>query len=323
MTRTVAILACPGAQLLDVSGPLDVFAEANRLSSREEYQLVVVGTSRRSIESSSGVRLMPDASIHDPLERYDTVLVAGGPGMPTAPINQTVLGWLRQAAGLSRRFGSLCNGAWILAASGLAKGRRVTTHWNVVEPLKAAHPDILVEADALYVRDGPVCTAGGVAAGMDLALALVEEDLGHELAMDVASQLVMFFKRPGGQLQFSRKGMAELSGQAVIQELQRWIGANPAEDHSVLALARRAGLSPRHFSRVFHHEVGVPPAEYVELVRVEAARRLLQAGRDTPKRVAGLCGYADVNGLRRAFRRRLGITPADYRRMHRANIAQG
>lgn len=323
MSRTVAILACPGTQLLNVSGPLDVLAEANRLRGHEEYQLVVVGTSRRSIESSSGARLMPDASIHDPIEQYDTVLVAGGPGMPAAPLNLAVLEWLRQAATRSRRYGSLCNGAWILAASGLAEGRRVTTHWNVVEPLKAAHPGILVEPDVLYVRDGPVCTAGGVTAGMDLALALVEEDLGHELAMNVASQLVMFFKRPGGQLQFSRHGAAELSGQAVIQELQRWIGANPGEDHSIVALAQRAGLSPRHFSRVFHQEVGVPPAEYVELVRVEAARRLLEAGRYTPKRVAGLCGYADVNGLRRAFRRRLGITPADYRRLHRVNLAQG
>lgn len=318
MLKTIAILACPGVQLLDVSGPLDVFAEANRQAGHTVYQLRVIGTSGRAIESSSGVRLLPDATLRDPLGRLDTVLVAGAPNLPEAPVNLSVLEWLRSTAAKSRRFGSICNGALVLAASGLVEGRRITTHWGVVEALRLRHPGVIVEADALYVRDGRVCTAAGVTAGMDLALALVEEDLGRDLAMRVASQLVMFFKRPGGQLQFSRHGEAELAGHSAIQALQRWIGANPAEDHSVAALAHRAGLSPRHFARVFHQEVGVPPAEYVEHVRVEAARRLLEIGNDAPKKVAGLCGYADVNGLRRAFVRRLGVTPADYRRQNRS-----
>lgn len=317
MTRIIAILAVPGVQLLDVSGPLDVFAEANRRANKPVYRPVVVGVSTRAIESSSGVRLMPDMTIRDPLGRFDTVLVAGAPGMASAPVHLSAIAWLQRAARRSRRYGSVCNGALMLAASGLADGRRITTHWGVVDLLRERHADIEVEPDALYVRDGPLCTAAGVTAGMDLALALVEEDLGRDIAMQVASELVMFFKRPGGQMQFSRQGDVALAGHAAIQELQRWIGAHPAEDLSVAALAERAGLSPRHFARVFHQEVGVPPADYVEQVRVEAARRLLEIGQEPPKRVAGLCGYADANGLRRAFMRRLGVTPADYRRMHR------
>ncbi|WP_198651434.1 GlxA family transcriptional regulator [Dyella sp. C11] len=322
MSRIMAILALPGVQLLDVSGPLDVFAEANRRLGRDVYRPMVVGASARAIESSSGVRVMPDLTIRDDPPRFDTVLVAGAPGMARAPSHVSAIQWLQRVAKRSRRYGSVCNGALVLADTGLIEGRRVTTHWGVVDVLKERHPGIDVEADALYVRDGPVCTAAGVTAGMDLALALVEEDLGRDVAMQVASELVMFFKRPGGQLQFSRQGEAALAGHATIQALQRWIGAHPEEDHSVAALAERAGLSARHFARVFHQEVGVPPAEYVEQVRVEVARRLLEAGKEAPKRVAALCGYADVNSLRRAFVRRLGVTPADYRRMHRpADVA--
>jgi transcriptional regulator GlxA family with amidase domain len=166
-----------------------------------------------------------------------------------------------------------------------------------------------------------VCTSAGVTAGMDLALALVEEDLGREIAMQVASQLVMFFQRPGGQLQFSRHGGTELSGRSVLQELQRWVAAHPAEDLSVTALATRAGLSQRHFSRVFQHEVGTSPADYVETARVEAARRLFEAGHEVPKRVAERCGFHDVNHLRRAFVRKLGITPAEYRKRFQSTLA--
>jgi transcriptional regulator GlxA family with amidase domain len=318
MNRNIAILACPGVQLLDVAGPLDVFAEANRQLDRHDYyRLSIIGTAARAIESSSGARLMPDATIRDKCGRLDTLLVAGAPGIAAAPTNLSLLEWLRSTAKQSRRYGSVCSGAFLLAASGLLEGRRVTTHWGIAGELARRHPGLIVEADALYVRDGPVCTAAGVTAGMDLALALVEEDLGRELAMKVAGELVMFFKRPGGQMQFSRHGEVELAGRSTLQELQRWIAAHPGEDHSIAALAHRTNLSPRHFARVFHNEIGMPPAEYVERTRIEAARRQLETGQGTPKRVAADCGYADVNGLRRAFVRRLGITPADYRRLHR------
>jgi len=320
MSRTVAILACPQVQMLDVSGPLDVFAEANRQSGNAEYVLRVVGVSSRAIETSSGTRIVPSATIAHGIDDLDTLLIAGAPEIRRAPRNLTMLDWVRRWAPRARRYGSVCSGAFILAASGIIDGRRITTHWNVAADLQREYPDIIVEPDAIYLRDGPVCTSAGVTAGMDLALALVEEDLGRELAMRVASQLVMFFKRPGGQLQFSRHGAALLSGRSVLQELQRWIAAHPAENLSVTTLAAHAGLSLRHFARVFRHEVGMTPAEYVETARIEAARRLLESGHEVPKRVAERCGFSDVSNLRRAFVRKLGITPAEYRKRFQSKL---
>jgi transcriptional regulator GlxA family with amidase domain len=173
-----------------------------------------------------------------------------------------------------------------------------------------------VEPDAFVVRDGPVCTAAGVTAGMDLAIALVEEDLGRDVAMAVAAELVVFFRRPGGQMQFSRRGEAAPAGRGALQELQRYVAAHPGEEHSVASMAARVGMSARHFARIFRHDVGMTPAEFVETMRVEAARRLLEDGHESPKRVAARLGYADANGLRRAFMRRIGVTPAEYRKRH-------
>ncbi len=318
MTRTIALLACHGVQMLDVSGPLDVFAEANRQNGRADaYQLRVIGTSKQTIETSSGVRLVPHATIADDIGPFDTVLVAGAPHIVEAPTRISMLAWLYRAALASRRYGSICSGAWLLAATGLLDGRRVTTHWNMASRLQQEYPEVIVEPDAFFVRDGPVCTSAGVTAGMDLALALVEEDLGRGVAKAVADELVMFFKRPGGQLQFSRRDQAAVGGSLVLQELQRWVSSHPQEDHSVAVLAARAGLSPRHFARVFHQQIGMTPAEFVEVVRIESARRMLELGHEPPKRVASLAGYADVNGLRRAFVRRGGVTPASYRKLHR------
>jgi transcriptional regulator GlxA family with amidase domain len=194
----------------------------------------------------------------------------------------------------------------------------VTTHWAVAERLAEAFPDVTVDVDALYVRDGRLRTAAGVTAGMDLALALVEEDLGREVALKVAAQLVMFFKRPGGQLQFSRGGEAAPAGRSALQEVQRWAAAHPAADLAVPVLAARVGLSPRHFARLFREEVGVTPAAWVEAARIGAARRLLEDGSEAPKQVAALCGFADADTLRRAFLRHVGVTPTEYRRHHGA-----
>jgi transcriptional regulator GlxA family with amidase domain len=184
----------------------------------------------------------------------------------------------------------------------------------VAERLAEAFPTATVEPDALHVRDGRLRTAAGVTAGLDLALDLVEEDLGREIALAVAAQLVMFFKRPGGQMQFSRDGEAAPAGRSVLQSVQRWVVANPAEDHGVGRLAERAGLSPRHFARLFRDEIGVTPAAWIEAVRIEAARRLLEAGETPPKQVAARCGFSDPDTLRRAFARRVGVTPAEYRK---------
>ncbi|VTR95829.1 family transcriptional regulator : Transcriptional regulator, AraC family OS=Variovorax paradoxus (strain EPS) GN=Varpa_5754 PE=4 SV=1: DUF4066: HTH_18 [Gemmata massiliana] len=315
--KTITIVAPGGVQLTDVSGPLDVFAEANSQLQRAVYRLEVVATALGPLRSSSGVRLVPDRVIGEPgTERTHTLLVAGAPGAPNQNPPVALLNWLRTETKRVRRYGSVCSGAFYLAAAGVLDGRRVTTHWAAADQLARTFLALRVEPDALYVRDGPVRTAAGVTAGMDLALALVEEDVGRDVALKVAAQLVMFFKRPGGQLQFSRNGAAVPVGRSTLQELQRWVVAHPGEDHSVTQLAARVGLSPRHFARLFRSETGTTPAAWVEAARVEAARGLLESA-SAPKQVATLCGFTDVNVLRRAFQRCLGVTPAEYRKRFR------
>lgn len=317
MTKIIAILAMPGVQLLDVSGPLDVFAEANSQAGHELYRLIVIASQPGPVVSSSGVRLMPDLVIDDAgIGPMDTLLVAGFPKAAVFEPETAVVDWLRRVAPTTRRYGSVCAGAFILAPTGLLDGRRITTHWTVARQLADAYPTVIVDEDAIHVRDGKLRTSAGVTAGLDLALALVEEDLGRELAMRVAAQLVMFFKRPGGQMQFSRKDEIAPTGRAALQELQRWITANPALDHTVTRLAERLNLSPRHFARLFRNEVGSTPASWVEAARVAAARRLLEEGQEPPKKVAIQCGFADADVLRRAFARHVGVTPAEYRKRY-------
>jgi transcriptional regulator GlxA family with amidase domain len=316
-TRTVAILALPGVQLLDVSGPLDVFAEANVQARREVYRLLLIASRAGEICTSSGTRLVPDMTIGTPLrEPIHTLLVAGCPKAADMSPALAVTNWLRQVVPATRRYGSVCSGAFFLAAAGLLDGKRVTTHWAVADRLAEIYPSIAVDADAIHVRDGKLRTAAGVTAGLDLALSLVEEDVGRDIAMKVAGQLVMFFKRPGGQMQFSRHGETLPAGRSALQEVQRFIAANPASDHSVTRLAGRSGLSPRHFARLFRTEVGVTPAGWVEAARVSAARRMLESGREAPKQVAVQCGFANADVLRRAFVRHVGVTPAEYRKSY-------
>ncbi|ALM82804.1 GlxA family transcriptional regulator [Bordetella sp. N] len=315
MSKSIAILALPGVQLLDVSGPLDVFAQANAEAGAKVYELRVVACEPGPIQSSSGVRVLPDLVVGDP-HRCDTLLVAGAPRAASMLLSEGTLKWIRATSRTARRYGSVCTGAFALAAAGLLDGRRATTHWAAAATLAQAYPRATIEDDALYVRDGKLCTAAGVTAGLDLALVLVEEDLGRDVAMRVASQLVMFFKRPGGQLQFSRKGEAGPSGRSVLQTVQRWVAAHPEQAHSVESLAQHAGLSARHFARLFHAEVGMTPAAWVELTRVQAARVLLEAGMEAPKQVAAKCGFANADTLRRSFVKHVGVTPAAYRRHH-------
>ena len=316
-SRTVAILALPGVQLLDVSGPLDVFAEANVQTRREVYRLLIVASKGGEIRSSSGARLMPDQVIGEPLRHsIDTLLVAGCPNAAEISPAPVIINWLRQVAPATRRYGSVCSGAFFLAAAGLLDGKRATTHWAVADRLAETYPAIIVEADAIHVRDGRLRTAAGVTAGLDLALNLVEEDVGRDIAMKVAGQLVMFFKRPGGQMQFSRTGESLPAGRSALQEAQRFIAANPSSDLSVARLAARCGLSPRHFARLFRSEVGITPHAWVEAARVSTARRLLESGHDAPKLVAAKCGFANADTLRRAFIRHVGVTPAEYRKRY-------
>lgn len=317
MAKTIALLALPGVQLLDVSGPLDVFAQANIEAGQAFYALQVIGCRRGPLASSSGVRLLPDRVAGESDERVDTLLVAGAPHAADYAMPAATLAWLRHMAVRARRYGSVCTGAFVLAGTGLLRGKRITTHWCAAERLRQTYPTVTVEEDALYVRDGKLRTAAGVTAGMDLALSLVEEDLGRDIAMRVASQLVMFFKRPGGQMQFSRSGETRPAGRSVLQEVQRWIVAHPELDHSVAELAERAGLSARHFARLFHAEVGSTPAAWVEAARIAAARALFEAGHHAaPKQVAAKCGFQNVDTFRRVFAKHVGVTPAEYRKRY-------
>ena len=314
--RTIAVVALPGFQLLDVSGPLDVFAEANVQAGYEAYRLLTLAIERGPIVSSSGARLLPDYVLGEAGMQIDTLLVAGAPGVADLSLAPSLLAQLRRIALRARRCGSVCTGAFVLAATGLLDGRRVTTHWAAAKQFAKRFPAVQVDEDAIHIRDGRFWTAAGVTAGLDLALALVQADLGRDIAKSVASQLVMFFKRNGGQMQFSRKKETELLGRSALQEVQRWAANNPAENLSVEALAKRMGLTRRHFSRLFRAEVGATPAAWVEGIRIEAARRLLEDGIETPKQVAAHCGFADADTFRRAFVRQVGVTPAEYRKHH-------
>lgn len=315
-TRTIAILALPNAQLLDVAGPLDVFAEANAQANNPIYDLRVIAVSSGPVRSSSGVRILADQTTDQPPpQRIDTLLIAGAPNAAEFKPAPQLIRWLKAVIPNTRRYGSVCTGAFVLAKAGFLNDRRVTTHWAVAERLARDFPKVRIEADAIHVRDGRLRTAAGVTAGLDLSLALVEEDLGRELALRVSSQLVMYFRRTGGQTQFSRKAQAVPAGRSAIQEIQRLIAAHPEGDHTIPSLARRMKLSPRHFTRLFKNEVGDTPANWILQSRIASARHFLESAAP-PKEVAARCGFGDVDTFRRAFVRLVGITPAEYRKRH-------
>jgi len=311
----IAILAFPRFQLLDVAGPADVFTEAARqLGQPRAYQVQLIATADGLLQSSSGLRLAMDATVKTQRGAIDTLLVAGSPDIDDMASDAPVHNWLRRQSRSVRRYGSVCTGAFVLGAAGLLEGKRVATHWKVAARLAATHPGTCVEADAIHVKDGPLFTSAGVTAGMDLALAMVEEDHGRELALRVARELVMFLKRPGGQSQFSAHLAAQTSERSGVREVQDHVLAHLKDDLSVPALAARAGMSERSFARVFRSETGTTPAEFVEQARIDAARRLAEDSDLPAKRLADAVGYANVDGFRRAFGRRLGVSLVEYRR---------
>jgi transcriptional regulator GlxA family with amidase domain len=301
--------------MLDVAGPCDVFSEAARqVGAPGAYELEVISTLEGPIRASNGMRFQSDATIATVKPGIDTLLVAGGPLVDSAEESTRVSRWLREQAGQVRRLGSVCSGAFILARAGLLDGRRVTTHWNASPKLARAFPQVKVEPDQIYVKDGQIYTSAGVTAGMDLALALVEEDFGRNIALKVAREFVMFLKRPGGQSQFSAHLAAQTAQRSAIRDVQAWVLENLTQPLTVDLLAAQAGMSTRNFSRIFKQETQSTPADYIEMARIDAARRLLSDTNSPLKRVAGWCGFGDANALRRAFTRRLGVSPADYRR---------
>eukprot|EP01133_Synstelium_polycarpum_P008612 gene8612-10107_t len=268
----IALLAFPRVQMLDVVGPADVFAEAARqLGNSRAYRISVIGTVAGQIKGTNGLRLATDDSIDTFKGAIDTLLIAGSPSVNDVTHDAHLRDWVGYQATRVRRIGSVCSGAFVLGAAGLLVGRRVTTHWNSSALLARQYPDAVVEPDSIFIRDGNLYTSAGVTAGMDLALALVEEDHGRDLALSVAREMVMYFKRPGGQSQFSAQLAAQTAERTNIRQIQTYIVDNLAADLSVALLAQRADMSERNFARVFKAEGGFTPAEFVEL-----ARRLCQ-----------------------------------------------
>lgn len=311
--------AYPDSQILDITGPLEVFASANRRlnalgSSAPRYEVVLLARKPGRIATSVGIDLMAHGTLRDFRGLIDTLMAPGGIGSAAALEDRELIGWLAHRAKRARRVASVCTGTFLLAEAGLLDGRTATTHWSACEQLAARYPSISVDPDPIFVKDGKFFSSAGVTAGMDLALALVEEDHGRELALTLARWLVIFLKRPGGQSQFSAYLRTQLAEREPVRDLQAWIVANPKEDLAVPALARRAGMSPRNFARVFTREVGSTPARFVESARLEAARRLLEETSEGVDEVAAESGFGSSEAMRRAFDRGLQVSPSDYRR---------
>ena len=313
MPRRVVIVALPEVQPLDVAGPAEVLAAATSVAGGEEpaYAIEVVAPGGAPIPTDSGYAIAPAGALEAVRGPIDTLLVAGGAGARHA--SAETVARVRRLAARADRVASVCTGAYVLAAAGLLDGRRATTHWSWCDDLQRRHPAVTVERDPIFVVDGPVRTSAGVTAGMDLALALVEEDLGPRVALEVARWLVVFVKRPGGQAQFSAQLAGQSADRVPLRELQAWIADHLDADLSVPALAARACMSERHFARAFKAETGMTPAVYVESLRVERARLALESGAAPIDAVAARCGFGTVETLRRAFARRLGVSPAAYR----------
>jgi transcriptional regulator GlxA family with amidase domain len=317
--RRVVIVAFPGVQTLDVTGPAEVFRAAS-LIKPPGYEVTVAAMENGPLITSS-VSFVPDVRLDRVKGRIDTLLIAGGTGTRRAEEDAELVDRIAKAATRSRRVASVCTGAFLLARAGLLDGRRATTHWASCADLELRYPAVCVERDPIFVRDGHVATSAGVTAGLDLALALVEEDLGRRVALQVARHLVVFLQRPGGQAQFSAQLSAQTADRAPLRELQAWIPDNLDEDLSVPALARRACMSDRNFARAFRRETGRTPGAYVEEARVESARIALETGDLPVEAVAQHAGFGTVETMRRAFRRQVGVSPNEYRTRFRRQAA--
>jgi transcriptional regulator GlxA family with amidase domain len=312
--RSVVIAIFPGVQALDVTGPLDVFAEANAfLGAREGYALQLASADGQPVPASNGMRIGADLSFDAAPGPFDLALVAGGPDLPNGSIDARLLAWLRQVAARSGRHGSICTGAFALGEAGLLDGRVATTHWQNAALLAQRFPRALVKQDQLYCRDDRLVTSAGVTAGIDLALALLAEDHGAPLALKVAKRLVVFAQRQGGQSQFSPFLVEPRDESSPMARVQAHVMANLRGDVSVATLAGVATMSERHFARSFVEWAKVTPHEFVEGARVDAARRLLEGGDAALKAVAFDCGFSSADRMRLVFVKRLRITPADYR----------
>jgi transcriptional regulator GlxA family with amidase domain len=319
--RRIVVVCYPGVQPLDVVGPHEVFAGANealdhsvgRRGDNDRYELMLCAVAAGPVTSESGLALVAPSEI--PAKgAIDTLLLPGGNGVYAACENSSLVARVAAAAKRSRRIATVCSGTFLGVAAGLLDGRNVTTHWSRADQLARQHPQLRVDPDPIFINDGNVWTSAGVTAGIDLALALVEDDHGAEVAQTIARHLVMFLRRPGGQSQFAAPVWTKPAETRAVRAAQDLVNANPAADLRVGALATAIHMSERHFTRVFSAEVGEPPAKYVERIRVEAARRQLEEPGATVGSVATNCGFGTAETMRRSFLRRVGVAPDDYRR---------
>jgi transcriptional regulator GlxA family with amidase domain len=322
--RRVVIVVFEGLQPIDAVGPHEVFCGASRsaaVAGRDlRYRVTVASRTGTALRAESGL-LLGTVPLPDPSEPIDTLVIAGGHGSATASVDQELLGWLRAVEPRCRRVATVCSGAFIGAAAGFFDGRRVTTHWARARQLAKSYPALKVDPDPIYIRDGKYWSSAGVTAGMDLSLALVEDDLGVDVAQTVARWLVMFLHRPGGQTQFASPVWMPRAGHSTIRAVQNLVESAPGGDHRVPNLAAAAAMSVRHFSRVFTAEVGETPSRFVERTRFEAARRELETTSDTLDVVAARCGLGSAESLRRVFQRHLAVAPDAYRRRFRTTSA--
>jgi transcriptional regulator GlxA family with amidase domain len=315
--RRIAFVIFDGFQPLDLAGPHEVFSHAGWLGGG--YACEVVASSAGLVRARSGLPVHASGGTASTSpDGIDTLVVAGGAGVDQACHDSELVSWVAAAGATARRVTSVCSGVFLLAAAGLITGRAVTTHWARAEQLAGQYPELRVDTDPIFLRDGHVWTSAGVTAGMDLALALVEDDLGHDIAHQIARELVMFLRRPGSQSQFSVPLWSGQPRTDPIRAALAAIHADPGARHGIAELAGHAGLSPRHLQRRFTAEVGTPPAGYVERVRIEAAQRALTGTDDPVDSIARRCGFGTAETLRRAFHRHARIAPADYRNRFRS-----
>jgi transcriptional regulator GlxA family with amidase domain len=325
--RLIVVLAFENVQLLDVAGPVQTFASANEMvcgtrgapTHGAPYRIVVVSLRRGPVRSSSGLPLVTE-SIAKAVgnRRIDTLILPGGAGVHDAAADNNIVAWIRRQVPAARRTASVCTGAFLLAEAGMLAGRHATTHWKFCTRLQREYPEIEVDPDPIYLRTGRIWTSAGVTSGIDLSLALVQEDLGRKVAMQVARHLVVFLNRPGGQSQFSvaleaQAAAADGNAPNHFEPLHDWIAENVAGDLRVERLAEQAGMSPRTFARIYAAKMGLTPARMVEKIRVEAVRRTLEETDMPIKQIASLCGFGHEERLRRAFARQIGTTPVEYR----------
>jgi transcriptional regulator GlxA family with amidase domain len=317
--RTIGIVAFEGAEIIDITGPMEVFAFTNisrqlsGLAQDPVYSFQMLAKKPGLVTASCGLKIYADGAYGDIRDDIDTLLIPGAPDVNAILSDPSLQDWVRAMSTHVRRLVSVCTGSFLLAKTGLLDGRRATTHWAYCDRLASDYPSVMVEPDRIFLRDGPISTSGGVTSGIDLALSLVEEDWGPEQALEVARYMVMFLKRPGGQSQFSGYLVSEATNHPDLRRLQMWIMEHPSEDLRIEVLAERMAMSPRNFARVFQEETGMTPAKFVEKARTDAARHFLEVTNHRIDKVAVMAGFGDPERMRRAFLRHLGVNPQDYR----------